>query len=86
MKRISFNFIVMLLGLTILLSGCAQKSEALVVVTDATFPPFETVDELSKEIVGFDMDLIDQPYEFANAVVDVHNPVAWLKVAIKSFW
>jgi len=28
----------------------------------------------------------DQPYEFANAVVDVHNPVAWLKVAIKSFW
>ncbi len=76
MKRISLSFIVMLLGLTMLLSGCTQKSEALVVVTDATFPPFETVDELSKEIVGFDMDLIQAIAERASLNIEIQN-ISW---------
>lgn len=41
------------------LVGCQQKSTAVVTVaTDATWPPFEYVQESDKQIVGFDIDLL----------------------------
>jgi polar amino acid transport system substrate-binding protein len=43
-------------------SGMArvQKTGSLRVGTDATYPPFETVDTETGEIVGFDVDLVDE--------------------------
>jgi len=46
---------VMLLGL---LSGCGQTTEKIRIATDATWPPFEYVNEQTKEIEGFDIDLM----------------------------
>ncbi len=41
--------------------GDAAEGETMVVkvATDATWPPFEIVDEASKEIIGFDIDLFN---------------------------
>jgi polar amino acid transport system substrate-binding protein len=37
----------------------APASTSIRVATDATFPPFETVDEATKGLVGFDIDLMN---------------------------
>ena len=36
----------------------SEKTPAYKVLTNATFPPFDTIDENTGEIIGFDMDLI----------------------------
>jgi len=58
MKRITYLVFasVCLVGL---LSACSGSTSTRVLVgTDATFPPFESVDEQTKELVGFDIDLM----------------------------
>lgn len=37
----------------------AAETTTVRVATDATFPPFETVDEATKELTGFDIDLMN---------------------------
>jgi polar amino acid transport system substrate-binding protein len=60
-----------------LLTGCAQSDDgALVVATDATFPPFEYVEESTKEIVGFDIDLMNAIAEQAGLNINYQN-VSW---------
>ncbi len=60
MKRQISIIIMGLLVLSLALSACAGAAEKTVVrvATDATWPPFEMVDETSKQIVGFDIDLL----------------------------
>ena len=48
----------------------------ITVATDATWPPFEYVDETSKEIVGFDIDLMKAIAQEAGLEVEFVN-VAW---------
>lgn len=43
------------------------------VATDATFPPFETVDEVTKELTGFDIELMDAVAEKAGFTVEWVN-------------
>jgi len=58
MKRF-FCFILIGLTLVSLIStSCVQKSNKILVATDATYPPFEYMDEKTREIVGFDIDLM----------------------------
>ncbi len=59
-----------------LLASCAKSSDALVVATDAAFPPFEMIDEETKEIVGFDIDLMNAIAEKADLDIVFQN-VAW---------
>ena len=60
-----------------LLAACAQGADdALVVATDATFPPFEFIDEETKAIVGFDIDLMDAIAERAGLNITYQN-VGW---------
>lgn len=60
-----------------LLASCAQQSDgALVVATDATFPPFEFVDEETKDIIGFDIDLMNAIAEKAGLDI-VYRNVSW---------
>lgn len=59
-----------------LLASCAQQSDALVVATDAAFPPFEMVDEETKDIIGFDIDLMDAIAEKAGLDI-VYQNVSW---------
>lgn len=46
------------------------------VATDATWPPFESVDEATKEMVGFDIDLMNAIAAAANLEVEYNN-VPW---------
>jgi polar amino acid transport system substrate-binding protein len=60
-----------------LLAACTQGADdALVVATDATFPPFEFIDEETKAIVGFDIDLMDALAERAGLNITYQN-VGW---------
>ena len=75
MKNKVLFTIVAIIALS-LLASCSQKSEALTVATDAAFPPFEIVDEETKEIIGFDIDLMNAIAEKAGLDI-VYKNVAW---------
>lgn len=77
MKRLSLQLFVLLLLSSLILGACggAQKTK-IVVATDATWPPFETVDEASKQIVGFDIDLMNAIAKEAGFEVEYSN-VPW---------
>jgi polar amino acid transport system substrate-binding protein len=56
--------------------SCAKKEAAkIVIATDATWPPMEMVDE-SKNIVGFDIDLMNAAAKAGGFVVEFKN-TAW---------
>lgn len=76
MKK-SLLFTLTAIFMVVLLAACGQQSDdALVVATDATFPPFEFIDEESKEIVGFDIDLMNAIAERADLNITYQN-VGW---------
>jgi len=64
MKRYTFAALTILAVAGLALTACAPAGGGaaarpkIKVATDATWPPFEMVDEATKEIVGFDVDLI----------------------------
>jgi polar amino acid transport system substrate-binding protein len=64
MKRHTFAALTILAVAGLVLTACAPAGGGsaarpkIKVATDATWPPFEMVDEATKEIVGFDIDLI----------------------------
>lgn len=73
------KWMIFLIALVLIgsLVACSQADEGvLVVATDATFPPFEYVDESTKEIVGFDMDLMNAIAERAGLEINYQN-VSW---------
>ncbi len=46
------------------------------IVTEAAYPPFETVDETTKELVGFDMDLVRAVMDTTGLQYEIIN-IAW---------
>ena len=75
MKRIALHILIGLILVTILTS-CTQKTEKIRIATDATWPPFEHVNEQTKEIEGFDIDLIKAIAEKEGLDIEILN-VAW---------
>jgi len=75
MKRFILCILIGLVLVTVL-AGCGQKAEKIRIATDATWPPFEYVDEQTKEIVGFDIDLINAIAEKEGLDIEILN-VAW---------
>jgi len=73
-KRL-FPVLLALVLVTLSLSACGGTSTNYVVATDATWPPFEYVDDNNK-IVGFDIDLMDAIAEAAGIKITFQN-VAW---------
>jgi polar amino acid transport system substrate-binding protein len=59
MKRSLLSIVIILVAASLLISACGGSSQKVRVATDATWPPFESVDEQSKAIVGFDIDLMN---------------------------
>jgi polar amino acid transport system substrate-binding protein len=59
-----------------LLTACGGGTKKYVFAVDATWPPFEYVDEETKEIVGYDIDLIYAIAEKEGFEVEIVN-VAW---------
>lgn len=77
MKRLLTLVLVVVTLTSVLLAGCGEaKTTKVRVATDATWPPFEYVDENTKQIVGFDIDLMNAIAEKAGFEVEYIN-VAW---------
>jgi polar amino acid transport system substrate-binding protein len=78
-KRVAFMMLVLLLAAGALLTGCKKKEAAaakpIVIATDATWPPMEMVDE-NKNIVGFDIDLMNAAAKAGGFTVEFRN-TAW---------
>lgn len=78
-KSWSSKLAFLLLALVVLfsagLSSCAKKATKIVVASDATWPPMEFVDE-NKNVVGFDIDLVNEVAKAAGFEVEVKN-TAW---------
>nr|BEL00458.1 basic amino acid ABC transporter substrate-binding protein [Dehalococcoides mccartyi] len=85
MKRLSTILMTLLLSSALLFSGCQSSTDdtddstatlQITVVTDATWAPFEYVNEQTHAIEGFDIDLMKAIAEKANLEVTFQN-VAW---------
>lgn len=74
-RKWSLFVLIAALLVTSLVTGCQPKSSKIVVATDATWPPMEYVDE-NKNIVGFDIDLMNAIAKEAGFEVEYKN-VAW---------
>lgn len=75
-RRYAFVGVTIILLLTGILMGCQRaQSDTVVVATDATWPPMEYVNE-DREIVGFDIDLMNAIAEEGDFEVEFRN-VAW---------
>ncbi|NSW51299.1 MAG: basic amino acid ABC transporter substrate-binding protein [Anaerolineae bacterium] len=62
--------IVLMLGMV--LGACSQKSDVYTVGTDATFPPFEMMDD-DKNLIGFDIELMEMIAEEAGIDIEFKN-------------
>ncbi|MDI6694749.1 MAG: basic amino acid ABC transporter substrate-binding protein [Anaerolineales bacterium] len=77
MKRPIYVLFVVLLLASLTLAACGGAAKQKVrVATDATWPPFESVDESTKQIVGFDIDLMNAIAEKAGLEIEYNN-VPW---------
>lgn len=74
MKRV--GMLVVLLALVLAGSMPALAVGKLRVATDATFPPFEYVDEKTREMAGFDIDIIKEIGKRLGMTVEIVN-TAW---------
>lgn len=73
MKRFSFVLVSMLVLSSLLLSACQPAKTKVRVATNAEFAPFEYVDEKTKEITGFDIELIKAVATKANMEIEIVN-------------
>jgi polar amino acid transport system substrate-binding protein len=79
MKTSIVKIVAALFVAIFVLTACAPAAPAATVyhiASDATWPPFEMVDETSKEIVGFDVDLMAAIAEQAGFQYEIVN-VSW---------
>jgi len=74
--------VVIFLSITglVFAGGSAEKEKVeglhIVVATDATWPPMEFIDESTKEVIGFDVDLMNAVAEAGGFTVEFKN-TAW---------
>jgi len=80
MKRPLFAVLSVVVLIAMLLSACAAAATTapatktkVRVATDATYPPFESVDDKTKQLVGFDIDLMNAIAQKANFDVEFIN-------------
>ncbi|MBA7632333.1 L-cystine-binding protein FliY [subsurface metagenome] len=76
MKHLFLYVLIGLMLFSLVLTGCAPKATKVIVATDATWPPFESINEQTKEIEGFDIDLMTAIAEKAGLEIEFMN-VAW---------
>ena len=76
MKRLISLALVAIMAISLTLVGCTKTTTKIRVATDATWPPFESVNEQTKQIEGFDIDLFKAIAEKAGIEVEFVN-VSW---------
>jgi polar amino acid transport system substrate-binding protein len=74
MKRLSFIVLSLVLMCGLFLSACSGgQSNKVRVATNAEFAPFEYVDETTKEVTGFDIELIQEIAKRSGFEVEIIN-------------
>jgi polar amino acid transport system substrate-binding protein len=78
MKRKSFLLISVIVILSLLMASCQSTPGAggktkIRVATEAAYPPFEVINEQTKQPEGFDIDLMNAIAEKANLEVEYQN-------------
>lgn len=74
MRRLALISILVLVLLSLLLPGCVgQSANKIRVATNATWPPFEYVNEKTKQIEGFDIDLMNEVAQKTGLQVEYVN-------------
>lgn len=76
MKRKLFVLFSALFALSLVLSACAAQPAAktsIRVATEASYPPFEMVDEQTRDLIGFDIELMKAIGEKANLEIEFVN-------------
>jgi len=76
MKRLLLLAIIGALLAGLALASCSSEPMKIQVVTDATWPPFESVNEQTKEVEGFDIDIMDAIAKNQNLEIEYIN-VGW---------
>jgi polar amino acid transport system substrate-binding protein len=79
MKKLLTLVLFGLIVASLLLASCGTKTEEGIkytCATDATWPPFEFIDDQTKEIVGFDIDIMKAIAEKRQLNIEYVN-VAW---------
>lgn len=72
MKKLS-AILLIVLAASLVLTACSNKAEKITVATDATFPPFESVNDQTKDLEGFDIDLMKAIAEKAKMDIEFVN-------------
>jgi polar amino acid transport system substrate-binding protein len=72
-KKLIPLIIIGVLLASLILASCGGGSNSYKVATDATWAPFEYVDEQSKDIVGFDIDLLNAIAKNQNIKIEYVN-------------
>jgi polar amino acid transport system substrate-binding protein len=74
MKRPVFVLLSLVVLLSMLLGACAPAAKTKVrIATDATYPPFESVNDKTKDLEGFDIDLIKAVADKAGLDIELVN-------------
>jgi polar amino acid transport system substrate-binding protein len=73
-KKLLFVMLTLVIVTSFFFIGCAKK-EGIVIATDATWPPMEFINE-EKEIIGFDIDLMNAVAKEGGFTVEFKN-TAW---------
>jgi polar amino acid transport system substrate-binding protein len=73
MKNRTYILVSLLILVSVILSACQPAAKKVRVVMDATWPPFEMLDETSKQPVGFDVDLMNAIAQKANLQIEFVN-------------
>src|SRR4030042_1808448 len=75
-KLILVALILVTLSSSLAFASCSSAPQKIQVATDATWFPFEYIDDATGEIVGFDIDVMNALAERANLDIEFIN-VAW---------
>lgn len=80
MKKLLILVVFTVIIASLVLASCSSAGETveakIIVATDATWPPFEYLDEQTKDIVGFDIDIMNAIAAKQNLKIEFKN-VAW---------
>jgi polar amino acid transport system substrate-binding protein len=80
MKKLLILVVLVSIIASLILASCSSSggstSAKITIATDATWPPFEYIDEQTKNIVGFDIDIMNAIAAKENLNVEFKN-VAW---------
>lgn len=73
MKSLTWISCLVLFLMSLVLSGCAIQIYKIRVATDASWPPFEYVNEKTKQLEGFDIDLMNEIAKKAGLRIEFVN-------------